>query len=101
LEKEDGTGVVSYEAADHEHMTHVRMEKVSQIAGDIPPLKVEGPERGELLLLKVNPKAFEPVAKWVTELDYPSWASPVVAHGLMYVRGKDRLVCAELIPEKK
>ncbi|HEX3148391.1 MAG TPA: PQQ-binding-like beta-propeller repeat protein [Gemmataceae bacterium] len=57
-------------------------------------------ERGELLLLKVNPKAFEPVTKWVTDLDYPSWASPVVAHGLLYLRGKDRLLCAELIPVK-
>ena len=46
-------------------------------------------------------KGYEPVAKWVTELDYPSWAAPVVSHGLMYIRGKDRLVCAELIPQKK
>ena len=58
-------------------------------------------ERGELLLLKVNPKAYEPVTKWVTELAYPSWASPVVSHGLMYIRGKDRLICSELIPEKR
>ena len=58
-------------------------------------------ERGELLLLKVNPKKYEPVAKWVTDLDYPSWAAPVVSHGLLYIRGKDRLICAELIPEKK
>jgi outer membrane protein assembly factor BamB len=58
-------------------------------------------ERGELILVKVNPQSYEPVAKWVTELDYPTWAAPVVAHGLMYIRGKDRLVCAELIPEKK
>jgi len=58
-------------------------------------------ERGELLLIKVNPKKFEPVAKWQTELDYPSWGAPVVSHGLMYIRGKDRLIAAELIPEKK
>lgn len=58
-------------------------------------------ERGELLLVKVNPNKYEPVAKWVTDLDYPCWASPVVSHGLMYVRGKDRLLAAELIPEKK
>jgi len=57
-------------------------------------------ERGELHLVKVNPKKYEPVAKWVTELDYPSWAAPVVSHGLMYIRGKDRLICAELIPAK-
>ena len=54
-------------------------------------------ERGELILVKVNPKKYGPVAKWVTDLDYPTWASPVVAHGLVYIRGKDRLVCAELI----
>jgi len=57
-------------------------------------------ERGELLLLKVNPNKFERVAKWVTELDYPAWAAPVVSQGLMYIRGKDRLICAELIPAK-
>jgi PQQ-like domain len=58
-------------------------------------------ERGELILVKVNPTKYEPVAKWVTELDYPSWAAPVVSNGLVYVRGKDRLIAAELIPEKK
>lgn len=58
-------------------------------------------ERGELYLVKMNPKKFEPVAKWVTDVDYPSWAAPVVSHGLLYVRGKDRLICAELIPAAK
>src|SRR5262245_52293054 len=58
-------------------------------------------ERGELFLVKVSPKQFEPVARWVTDLDYPSWAAPVVSHGLLYVRGKDRLICAELIPATK
>lgn len=57
-------------------------------------------ERGEVLLLKINPTKFDEVAKWVTDLDYPTWAAPVVSHGLMYIRGKDRLVCAELIPAK-
>jgi hypothetical protein len=58
-------------------------------------------ERGELLLIKVNPKKYEPVARWMTELDNPCWAAPVVSHGLLYIRGKDRLICAELIPNKK
>jgi outer membrane protein assembly factor BamB len=58
-------------------------------------------ERGELILVKVNPKRYEPVAKWVTDLDYPTWAAPVVSHGLMYIRGKDRLMAAELIPMKR
>ena len=57
-------------------------------------------ERGDLLLLKINPNKYEIVARWSTELDFPSWAAPVVANGLMYVRGKDRLLCVELIPKK-
>ena len=34
-------------------------------------------------------------------LEYPCWAAPVVSHGLLYLRGKDRLVCLELVSEKK
>jgi len=29
----------------------------------------------------------------------PSWAPPVVSHGLLYVRGTNKVVCLELIPE--
>jgi outer membrane protein assembly factor BamB len=73
-------------------------------------------EDGEMRLLKVNPNKFEEVSKVVLRargkadsnledgdplLDYPAWAAPILSHGLLYVRGKDRLVCLELIPEKK
>jgi outer membrane protein assembly factor BamB len=34
-------------------------------------------------------------------LKYPAWAPPVLSHGLLYVRGKDLLVCLELIPEHR
>ena len=29
----------------------------------------------------------------------PSWAPPVLSHGLLYLRGDNKLVCLELIPE--
>ena len=32
-------------------------------------------------------------------LEYPCWAAPIVSHGLLYLRGKDRLICLELIPQ--
>jgi hypothetical protein len=54
-----------------------------------------------LLLLKANPATYDRAARWVTDLDGPCWAAPVVAQGLMYIRGKDRLVCVELIPPAK
>ncbi|XZE43762.1 PQQ-binding-like beta-propeller repeat protein [Pirellulaceae bacterium SH467] len=67
-------------------------------------------ESGILQLVKPNKSRFELVA----EMDLatrqiageqrpyvltPSWAPPVVSHGLLYVRGTDRIVCLELIPE--
>ncbi|HZE99803.1 MAG TPA: PQQ-binding-like beta-propeller repeat protein [Planctomycetota bacterium] len=64
-------------------------------------------EDGALRLIKVNPKQYEEAARAVLKtadgeplLKYPAWAAPVISHGLMYVRGKDRLVCLELIPAK-
>jgi len=62
-------------------------------------------ETGELRLIKANPERFEPVAEMRVQdqngtplLNYPCWAAPILSHGLLYVRGKDRLVCLELIP---
>jgi 2-oxoglutarate/2-oxoacid ferredoxin oxidoreductase subunit alpha len=51
LEKEDLTGNVSYEPANHEHMVRVRAQKIANIAQEIPELTVDGPDTGELLVL--------------------------------------------------
>ncbi|MCI0463327.1 MAG: PQQ-binding-like beta-propeller repeat protein [Gemmataceae bacterium] len=66
-------------------------------------------EEGLLYLLKVNPKRLEVVSRVELRdpetnrplLEFPCWAAPVLAHGLLYVRGENRLVCLELIPPKK
>ena len=51
LEKEDVTGNISYEAANHERMTHLRAAKVAKIAEDIPPLDVDDPDGDASLLV--------------------------------------------------
>jgi 2-oxoglutarate ferredoxin oxidoreductase subunit alpha len=51
LEKEDVTGEVSYEPANHEHMVRLRERKIAGIAGDIPKLAVDADEGAELLVL--------------------------------------------------
>ncbi len=51
LEKQDGTGNVNYEPANHQHMVNVRAAKVALVARDIPPLEVEGNQSGQLLVL--------------------------------------------------
>jgi hypothetical protein len=78
-------------------------------------------EYGQLWLLKANPESYEEVAtvdysdpalgkkllgeKLLGEarpaLKPPCWAAPIVSHGLLYLRGEDRLLCLELIPESK
>jgi 2-oxoglutarate ferredoxin oxidoreductase subunit alpha len=51
LEKEDVTGHVNYEGANHERMVRLRDEKVRNIANDIPPAEVDGPESGDVLIV--------------------------------------------------
>jgi 2-oxoglutarate ferredoxin oxidoreductase subunit alpha len=53
LEKEDVTGNISYEGANHERMTHLRTAKVEKIADDVPPLPVDDPD-GDAQLLVVG-----------------------------------------------
>lgn len=51
LETEEVTGNVSYHAVNHERMVHQRAEKVARIANALPPVEVNGPERGRLLVV--------------------------------------------------
>jgi 2-oxoglutarate ferredoxin oxidoreductase subunit alpha len=52
LEKEDGSGNVSYDPANHEHMVHVRAQKVAGIADHIPDVEVSGDvDDAELLVV--------------------------------------------------
>ena len=52
LEKEDGSGNVSYDSDNHERMVHLRAAKVAGIADDIPLLEVEGDvDDAELLVV--------------------------------------------------
>jgi len=51
LEKQDVTGNVSYDPANHQHMVDLRAEKIAGIARDLPPQAVEGPASGRVLVL--------------------------------------------------
>ncbi len=74
-------------------------------------------ELGTLKLIKANPEKYELVSEVTFRTDEPGtdpidggkpkllkmpcWAAPILSHGLLYVRGNDRLVCLELIPDKE
>lgn len=51
LEKQDGTGNVSYVPSNHEIMVKIRNEKVQRVANYIPLQKIEGAKEGELLVV--------------------------------------------------
>jgi outer membrane protein assembly factor BamB len=62
-------------------------------------------EEGELRVLRATPEKYEVIVDITPRDDAgepllkdPAWAAPVLSHGLLYVRGADRLVCLEVIP---
>jgi outer membrane protein assembly factor BamB len=68
-------------------------------------------ESGEMQLIRVNPERLEVVTSIDLHeptaerqpLGRPYWAAPILSHGLLYVRGEERVICLELIenlPEK-
>jgi 2-oxoglutarate ferredoxin oxidoreductase subunit alpha len=51
LEKQDGSGHISYSPADHEHMVRIRAEKIQRLQSVIPEQQVDGPSDGDLLVV--------------------------------------------------
>ena len=51
LEKDQVTGNVSYVPENHEYMTNVRAEKVKRVENNIPELKTEYNDEGDLLVI--------------------------------------------------
>lgn len=51
LEKQDITGNVSYDPDNHQHMTHVRAQKVRNVNKLVAPQEVFGPSSGEVLVV--------------------------------------------------
>jgi 2-oxoglutarate ferredoxin oxidoreductase subunit alpha len=51
IEKEDGSGNISYTPENHEKMVHLRDDKVAGIARDIPAATLEGDADADLLVV--------------------------------------------------
>jgi 2-oxoglutarate ferredoxin oxidoreductase subunit alpha len=49
LEKEDGTGNISYDSVNHAHMTHLRAERVARV--EVPDVEVDDPDGDASLLV--------------------------------------------------
>jgi 2-oxoglutarate ferredoxin oxidoreductase subunit alpha len=51
LTKANKTGNVVYDPENHAEMVKIRADKIARIANDIPPVEVDGPDQGELLVI--------------------------------------------------
>lgn len=51
LEKNSATGEICTEPENHQLMTSLRAQKIQQIAGELPPLEVEGDKEADLLIV--------------------------------------------------
>lgn len=51
IEKEDGSGNISYDPENHQKMVNIRAQKVANAAKLLPPQEVVGPQSGDLLVL--------------------------------------------------
>lgn len=51
IEKQDGTGNISYDPLNHEHMVRTRARKVALVAQEIPSTAVRGGSSGDLLVV--------------------------------------------------
>ncbi len=51
LEKSDVTGSVSQDPMNHQKMSEYRRDKIEKISKDIPEVKVEGSQQGDILLI--------------------------------------------------
>lgn len=66
-------------------------------------------ERGKVMLAKATSDKFQLVSTYspgkadedVVRLRNPCWAAPVIANGMMYIRGKDQVVCFRLVAGAK
>jgi outer membrane protein assembly factor BamB len=53
-------------------------------------------ERGRLFVVQATPEAYKQVSATEPLVGYPAWNPPVLANGLLYVRGADKLRCYDL-----
>jgi 2-oxoglutarate ferredoxin oxidoreductase subunit alpha len=51
IEKQDGTGNISYAPDNHEFMVRLREERILKIAEKLPPLEVKGDEDADILVV--------------------------------------------------
>lgn len=69
LERQDGSGAVSYDAENHQRMTDLRAEKIARLANAIPEQTVDaGPDSGPIAIVGWG-STYGPISRAVSNLN--------------------------------
>lgn len=96
------TGNVAWEQTGFARSSILKVDKHLVVIG----------EYGKLALVKMTADEFEQVTEFdpsscvfvdgtkcgLGALRYPCWAAPILSHGMMIIRDKNRVICFDLIP---
>ena len=104
LEKEDGSGNISYDSANHALMTKLRAAKLEKLAEELPELEVDADDGAELLVLGWGSTygVIRAAARRVREKDVPIAVAhlrhvhPLPAHTGEVVRRFPKVLIPEL-----
>jgi 2-oxoglutarate ferredoxin oxidoreductase subunit alpha len=93
LEKEHGSGKVSYDGENHGLMTKLRAEKLLKLADELPPLEVDADEGAELLIVGWG-STFEPMPANTGEVvrAYPKVLVPELNSGQLLSLLRDQFL---------
>ena len=91
---------VRWTIRNHDRMTGLIVDKHLLMLGEYGTLQLIELNKDKLTVIAQMDLAQTKDARDGRPLiQTPSWAPPVLSHGLLYVRGTDKVVCLELIPE--
>jgi 2-oxoglutarate ferredoxin oxidoreductase subunit alpha len=104
IEKEEGSGKISYDPDNHQRQTNNRFNKVAKVVAEIPPTKVTGAQDGELLVISWGGTygavltAVEEVQKMGKKLGHVHlrWLNPLPADLLGIMKRYKRIVVPEI-----
>jgi len=105
LEKADGTGNISYDPANHDHMTRIRQAKVDGIAASLPPTEVDDPDGDAKVLVIGWGSTYGPIGAACRRIRrsgrsiaqvHLRHVNPLPADLGEIIRSYDRVVCPEM-----
>jgi outer membrane protein assembly factor BamB len=83
----------------HERSSVLAIDGYLIVLGEMGLLELVRPQPGKLEVVKaIDLNRLADPGDGQSLIDPPAWAAPVVAHGLLFVRGNSKLLCFDLIP---